>query len=338
MKNQKSILTLVLSINSCCIFAQFPPPAGQAGTTAIYADSSVYLAWGTGCTVTRGLMNIADSSLGYASSGDSSLALGKADDQTISLGDGGQAIVTFDHPIKNGSGWDFAVFENAFDDTFLELGFVEVSSDGINYFRFPATSNTQDTLQTGPFASTDATKLDNLAGKYRVLYGTPFDLQQLVGKSGLNTDSITHVKIIDVVGSILNSYARYDKNGNKVNDPWPTPFPSCGFDLDAVGVINQVTTVTGVENIPTPVSQCNIFPNPVNINSTLQYYIDRSLSVRVEIRDLLGKTVAVVSDIRQDKGWQVIHLDGIRVNAGIYFVALVTANGLITKKIIVNNG
>ena len=81
----------------------------------------------------------------------------------------------FSTPIFDGANWDFAVFENGFSDTFLELAYVEVSSDGINYFQFPCTSYTQDTLQIGGFGSVDATKIDNLAGKYRAHYGTPFD-------------------------------------------------------------------------------------------------------------------------------------------------------------------
>ena len=46
----------------------------------------------------------------------------------------------------NGNSWDFCVFENAFNDSFLELGFVEVSSNGNDFYRFPSTSFTQDSL------------------------------------------------------------------------------------------------------------------------------------------------------------------------------------------------
>ncbi len=47
---------------------------------------------------------------------------------------------SFGFPLWNGPGPDFAVFENAFTDEFLELALVAVSSDGINYFEFPAIS------------------------------------------------------------------------------------------------------------------------------------------------------------------------------------------------------
>ncbi|MCS6980866.1 MAG: T9SS type A sorting domain-containing protein [Flavobacteriales bacterium] len=223
-------------------WGQFPPPAGQPGSTAIHKDSSVFVGWATGCTVLRGPKNIADLSLGLVSYGDSTKALGVADNSVVSLGDGGQAVLTFAHPIADGPGWDFAVFENGFSDTFLELAFVEVSSDGEHFVRFPATSLTQDSVQVGPFGSLDATQIDNLAGKYRTLYGTPFDLQVLAGHPGLNVQAITHVRVVDVVGSIQPAFASYDQYGNAVNDPWPTPFESGGFDLDAVGVIHTIHT------------------------------------------------------------------------------------------------
>jgi hypothetical protein len=61
--------------------------------------------------------------LGHTSYGDDSCALGPADNNVVSLGDSGYAIVKFDIPISDGPGFDFAVFENAFDDEFLELAF-----------------------------------------------------------------------------------------------------------------------------------------------------------------------------------------------------------------------
>ena len=54
------------------------------------------------------------------------------------LGDDGSLVLTFPAPIADGAGPDFAVFENAFSTEFLELAFVEVSSDGTNFTRFPA--------------------------------------------------------------------------------------------------------------------------------------------------------------------------------------------------------
>ena len=43
--------------------------------------------------------------------------------------------------------------------------------------------------------------------------------------------------MVDVVGSIDPMYGTRDSLGNLINDPWPTPFATGGFDLDAVAVL-----------------------------------------------------------------------------------------------------
>ncbi len=226
----------------------YAPQAGAIGSKAIHKDSTAFAAWATGATVERGPQDISNLSLGLASFGTPHDAIGKASGvstSVVSLGDGGVATLTFANPIANGPGADFAVFENGVTDGFLELGFVEVSSDGENFFRFPAVSLTQIVTQVGGFGNTDPTSIYNFAGKYRIAYGTPFDLEELKGTLGLDINNVTHVRVIDVVGCILDDYATYDYFGSKVNDPWPTPFifdgagGTSGFDLDGVGVLNE---------------------------------------------------------------------------------------------------
>jgi hypothetical protein len=219
--------------------SQFAPPAGEQGTTAIHKDSSIFVNWATNCAVELGPEDISNSQSLTVSTGLSNMATGYPGNGVISLGDGGKATITFERTITNGEGWDFAVFENSFSNDFLELAFVEVSSDGENFFRFPTTSFTQDDIQIGAFGSINAEEINNLAGKYSANYGTPFDLSELENIEDLNVNAISHIKIIDVIGSIDDNYCNYDQYANKINDPFPTPFPSSGFDLDAVGVIHQ---------------------------------------------------------------------------------------------------
>lgn len=297
--------------------AQFPPPAGQPGSTAIFNDSSVFVGWATGCKVHRGYINISDTNLTYlgdnkANYGAEGSALGKADDAPVSLGDGGYAVVTFDRPVTNGPGYDFAVFENGLNDSFLELAFVEVSSDGVNFFRFPSVSNTQTTKQIPTFGSLDATKIDNLAGKYRVLYGTPFDLEVLAGTPGLDINRITHIKIIDVVGCIQPPYATYDSRGNIVNDPWPTPFNTCGFDLDAVGVLH-FTYSTEDQSV-------FLYPNPMTDHVTVNILTGSEFDM--VIHDVSGKLVWKKERMENNST-----IDLGFLNAGIYFCTFTLENG-----------
>ena len=226
------------------LFSQYDGAVGTTGCLAISKNDSRITSWATGCQVIRGYQDIAFQEHGTVSFGTIQNALNTASEDAtnaISLGDGGYAVLTFDRPIVNGSGYDFAVFENSFNDFFLELAFVEVSSDGEHYVRFPAVSLTNTDTQIGTFGSLDPTKLHNLAGKYRIGWGTPFDLDDLQDSSNIDLMNIRFIKITDVVGSIDPNYANYDASGNIINDPYPTDFYSGGFDLTGVAVIHGET-------------------------------------------------------------------------------------------------
>ncbi len=254
--------------NFTIIPAPFAPPAGMKGSTAIAKDSSTIKAWATNIDVERGWRDISLQDSGKASYGLPTNALGKAGENgVVSLGDGGVATLTFAKPITNGVGADFAVFENSFDDFFLELAMVEVSSDGKKFVRFPSTSYSDTTTQIGGFGKVDARMINNLAGKYRVGFGTPFDLEELKNTVGLDVNAITHVRIIDVIGSIDKKYGSRDAFGNIINDPWATNFASSGFDLDAVGVINEA-----VLNATEKMLSSNLisaYPNPVSNGNSI---------------------------------------------------------------------
>lgn len=313
------------------VSAQFAPPAGQEGSSAISADSSCFVAWAISCSIERGYVNISEPKFEYsgtpfASYGSAEDAVGKADGQVVSLGDGGVAILEFDPPIANGDSWDFVVFENALNDVFLELAFVEVSSDGVNYFRFPAVSLTQTEEQIAGFGEIDATKINNLAGKYRAPYGTPFDLDDLEDNPLLDKNNVKFVKIIDVVGSIDPQFATYDSQGNIVNDPFPTPFHSSGFDLDAVGVIiNSLNTNISDDRI----SYINIYPNPV---SNILNISGLSSVSNVQIFNILGDLVLETNSIGNN-------IDVSTLLSGVYILKI-TSNfrvRQVTKIIIENN-
>lgn len=302
--------------------AQFAGPVGSATTSAISKDSSVFVAWATGNQITRGLQDITNSSLGYASVGDSLSALGKAGENGIvSLGDGGLVILTFASPIINGAGADFAIFENSFSDHFLELAFVEVSSDGQHFVRFPAVCNLPTDTQIGAFdLKGDATKINNLAGKYRGGYGVPFDLAELSDSIGLNLQNITHIRIVDAVGAIDSNYASYDSRGQKINDPWPTPFESSGFDLDAVGVIHQLPLAIDDSNN----ESIGIYPNP--FSTILNIQSSTTKVALTTIIDMQGELVFESHDSTLD-------LDAL--NSGVYFLKIMLKDKSILVKRIV---
>lgn len=313
----KFYISLLLLLNAVLVKAQFAPQAGLAGTTAIAADSNIFKAWASSCELKRGWQNIADTSLGQALVGDETYVIGEPGNGVVSLGDGGIATVAFNVTVKDGPGPDFAIFENGFkfNDTlaYLELAFVEVSSDGENFVRFPAQSFVQNQIQLQSFDVTDARHINNLAGKYIGLFGTPFDLFELKDSLRVNINSITHIRIIDVVGSLQQSYASYDVNNQAINDPWPTPFASSGFDLDAVGVIN-----TGTLNIAKsePKFEYAVYPNPVKVNEP--FHITNNNHYNINIYSMLGQKILPQYSsgwIIDEAGWYIIE---IKVDNAVY--------------------
>ena len=260
-------LFVIFSFYTLFSYGQYPPSVGVEGTTAIKSNDINIIGWATACEVKRGWLNIADTTLGKTTQGSESDALGASDPAVISLGDGGEAILTFDTPVKNNEGFDFAVFENSFDDYFLEFAHVEVSTDGERYVRFPSVSLTDTTTQTNTFGNTTTSNIYNLAGKYRAQYGTPFDLAELKDSMAINIDSINYIKIIDVVGSVNSLYGSRDGEGNLINDPYPTSFESGGFDLDAVAILDE-SIVDGIleDNLVD-----FIYPNPAQKGQNITF-------------------------------------------------------------------
>ncbi|MCB5190139.1 PEP-CTERM sorting domain-containing protein [Methylobacillus arboreus] len=239
MRYTSALLPFAALLFTSAVYAgPFAPAAGQPGSTAIIGTDPSFVQWATGYESYLPGSNVdavwktPENALGGAAGTDLNSVF-----DIVTLGDGGQITLTFSGTIFNGAGYDFAVFENSFNDTFLELAYVEVSSDGLNFFRFPNYSFTPNPV--GGYGAVDPTNIHNLAGKYKVGYGTPFDLDDLVGIDGLDVNAVSHVRIVDIVGdgSYFDSYPAEFGGSNPIYDPFPT-WGSGGFDLDAVGVIN----------------------------------------------------------------------------------------------------
>lgn len=259
------LLSLLVLIPAFSNAQSFHPAPGNPNTNAIKKDSSCFVSWASGGTITRGFIDISDttaeaSGSNRASFGTLSQAFGPATGNTVdvvSLGDSGIATLTFDQFIMDGPGYDFAVFENGFADNYIELAHVEVSSDGIHFFRFPSTSEVPLTSQMTNASFSDCRMMDNLAGKYRAGFGTPFDLSDLPNDPDLNKNAVQFVRIIDAIGAISGTHFTTDQHGTKINDPFPTPFESGGFDLEAIGIINGTLGLDELQAL-----NVSAYPNP----------------------------------------------------------------------------
>lgn len=167
------------------------------------------------------------------------VSLGDLDTEAIASGDPpGHLVLSFGVTIANGPGPDLAVFENGISNDYCELVFVEVSTDGETFARFGDTVFGAASAPVGGYAFIDATYIYNLAGKHKVGFGTPFDLEQLaehpqVTSGQVDLNNIHFVRLVDIPGSGHWS----DDSGNPIYDSWLT-YDSGGADIDGVAVLN----------------------------------------------------------------------------------------------------
>ena len=263
---------------------------GQAGvdpskTSEVYYRNSAIKGWATGYENVSYGSNVIDrwrtpekalGSAGLADYGDTDPSSPNYDPDAssvyhvVSLGDGGSITLTFGGPIADGEGLDFAVFENAVNAGFLELAYVSVSTDGVNFITFPNFYVGANPI--GPYTNDNYPEyIYNLGSKYMCNWGHGYDLGELqyaydyaVAHYDAASDSTTangafsleytkHIiemfSLVDLgdinyvrIDDITGDGSCVDSAGNPIYDPYPSS-ESGGFDLNAVGVINYAPAV-----------------------------------------------------------------------------------------------
>jgi hypothetical protein len=173
----------------------------------------------------------------------------------VVLGVGGSLTLGFDVTITDGPGADFTVSENGFSNSsgvFAEVAFVEVSSDGLNFARFP-TRYAGPAAPLPPFGTSPMGTFGGLCGGLPVLAnigsnsidpfdpvvsgGESFDLAQLATdplvQSGLlDLSQVHYVRIVDVPEGL-----HVDSFGATI---WDHGGATGSADIDAVSVIHFV--------------------------------------------------------------------------------------------------
>lgn len=225
-----------------------------------------------------------------------------------SLGIGGELVLQFVPPIVDRPGADLIVGENPFRltgtwwQTFAEVAFVEVSSNGVDFVRFPA-RYFGAAVSPGAFGTVPVGAYQNLAGQTPVLAGPPgidaqdvveaggdaFDLGDLAGEplvanGTVDLQAIAYVRLVDVL------------NGSSLDAAGTTIFDagSGSADIDCVTAIHQQGAIVG---------------SPPRID--LAIAIDGTMTMRLEDPD----------------GWQDLDPTSLR---GALFGIPVDAFGLLT--------
>jgi hypothetical protein len=164
----------------------------------------------------------------------------------------------------------------------------------------------------------NARQINNLAGKYIGGFGTPFDLEELKGTAGLDVDNISHIRIVDAIGSIGGNGSR-DKDGRRINDPYATAIPSGGFDLDAVAAM--YLKPTSVHSIAATGIEMQVYPNPATDVVTVSIK-QQSGTFTATVTDVTGKTMQQYMLTGADN---TISLSSLQ--PGMYYLVVADTNG-----------
>ncbi|MFT5153923.1 MAG: hypothetical protein ACI841_003929, partial [Planctomycetota bacterium] len=180
--------------------------------------------------------------------------MGSGSLDVLSLGAGGDVTLAFDVTIADGPGADFTVFENGIalgNSVFTELCFVEVSTNGIDFARFPTRysgpAGPLDVFGTLPYGTCAgmpgqmpvmSNVMTNTINPFNpvVSGGESMDLADLANDSlvqqGLvDLDAVHYIRLLDIVEGV-----HQDTLGNTI---WDNGGAFGSADVDAVAVIQH---------------------------------------------------------------------------------------------------
>ena len=209
----------------------------------------------------------------------------------LTLGEGGSVVLGFDVAIQDRPGADLAVFENGFGGSFgvfAEVAWVEVSTDGVSFARFPSVWNPP---ASGP--NTTMGSFANLAGGMPVMAnvnndaespfnpvhsgGEALDLQALASDplvlgGQVDLQAVHFVRLVDVkpgetdslgaaIGAGTSGGADIDAVAALHHDGQPAGGAVCDLSLDASGaLVLQLGDTNGFGALDPATLQASISP------------------------------------------------------------------------------
>lgn len=101
-------------------------------------------------------------------------------------------------------------------------------------------------------------------------------------------------------------------------------------------ILNLFNSTTSVQDLPNTVNSFDVFPNPAANNISINLDLNQNATVLIDIIDLLGKPVAVVSEEKQN-GLISKQFNTSSLPNGLYFVRIQTAGKTAVKPLCINH-
>jgi hypothetical protein len=88
------------------------------------------------------------------------------------------------------------------------------------------------------------------------------------------------------------------------------------------------------EFISNEISSLTVFPNPINSNPTIEFYLENESPVQVSILDIHGRIITELLSEELQSGKNHVSWNAENISSGIYFCRLQIENKVMTKKVV----
>ena len=76
-------------------------------------------------------------------------------------------------------------------------------------------------------------------------------------------------------------------------------------------------------------------PNPFRGSTKIEYQLAKTMPILIQVMDMNGKVVQVLANnSTQEAGTHQLYLDGSHLQAGVYYISLITSERMVSKKVI----
>ena len=116
---------------------------------------------------------------------------------------------------------------------------------------------------------------------------------------------------------------------------WSLNYGNFGTNLLPYTIQNIVSGISEDIHLPTSIKLYQNYPNPFNESTNLEFYLNKPLSISINIYDILGRKLFTLAEGRFESGPHKLTLTSQSLSSGIYFYHFKAGNFNEMKKFVV---
>ncbi len=102
-----------------------------------------------------------------------------------------------------------------------------------------------------------------------------------------------------------------------------------------INISNSSKITTPLNSKPSSIIDLKVMPNPFRGITKIDYQLSKDMPVLIQVINVHGKVVQVLeNNTTKSAGWNEVHFNGQDLQAGMYYVFLVTAEEMVSRKVI----